>query len=503
MPTSRFDRSLEDDWPVLHVPKDKAQYAEADSLQQRSERSCATTWSAKPAARRMATASWRPLPIQQRHASSEMLAIERALALPEDRGGDARSLTGQIWPYARVPGKARAAPAFTITGRHGGKDRHRADAIRCSSSCSMRRSRALMTALRMEVPPADPAKALHSPEKGFVANRIDAWVVAADGKARQDRFSRCWRRIPSKTARQYRAHAAQPAGARGAVARWRGWPPIAASWPIPTCSAPAGWWRVPMAAAASAARRASEAATDPERADQCVILAGAAGARAGAAAIRAGRLSPMRRSWKKTSRKLEDVERAVAGHPQRAAAGDGGAGRLMNSAPTLEFDRGSFLTQVGPALAADTPALFPKLPANAPRNRLTLAQMVLRSPDQPLTARVAVNRYWEAAVRHRPGGDPGRFRQRRRKAQPSGIAGLAGAAFPERPALEHEGAAARDGHQRRLPAERAHHARAAAARSAQPPAGAWPAAAPYRRDGARPGAAGQRAAQSRRWAGRR
>src|SRR5262249_22718494 len=61
---------------------------------------------------------------------------------------------------------------------------------------------------------------------------------------------------------------------------------------------------------------------------------------------------------------------------------------------TLEYDRGSFLTQIGPSLTPDTPALFPKLPANAPRNRLTLAKWFFQ-PGQPLTARVAVNRYWE------------------------------------------------------------------------------------------------------------
>jgi hypothetical protein len=61
---------------------------------------------------------------------------------------------------------------------------------------------------------------------------------------------------------------------------------------------------------------------------------------------------------------------------------------------TLEFERGNFLTKIGPVLAPDVPGIFPKLPANAPRNRLTLATWFF-SPGQPLTARVAVNRYWE------------------------------------------------------------------------------------------------------------
>ncbi len=61
---------------------------------------------------------------------------------------------------------------------------------------------------------------------------------------------------------------------------------------------------------------------------------------------------------------------------------------------TLEFERGNFLTKIGPALTPDVPRLFPRLPENAPRNRLTLAKWFF-SPEQPLTARTAVNRYWE------------------------------------------------------------------------------------------------------------
>lgn len=61
---------------------------------------------------------------------------------------------------------------------------------------------------------------------------------------------------------------------------------------------------------------------------------------------------------------------------------------------TKVFMRGNFLDKTGEPLAPNVPALFPALPAGQPRNRLTLARWLF-VPEQPLTARVAVNRYWE------------------------------------------------------------------------------------------------------------
>ena len=65
-----------------------------------------------------------------------------------------------------------------------------------------------------------------------------------------------------------------------------------------------------------------------------------------------------------------------------------------NLRTTLEFERGNFLTKIGPPLVPDVPGIFPPLPEGAPRNRLTLAKWFF-APGQPLTARTAVNRYWE------------------------------------------------------------------------------------------------------------
>jgi Protein of unknown function (DUF1553)/Protein of unknown function (DUF1549)/Planctomycete cytochrome C len=55
--------------------------------------------------------------------------------------------------------------------------------------------------------------------------------------------------------------------------------------------------------------------------------------------------------------------------------------------------RGNFLTE-GKEVTPGVPALFPPLAKDQPSNRLALARWLV-DPANPLTARVAVNRYWE------------------------------------------------------------------------------------------------------------
>jgi hypothetical protein len=55
--------------------------------------------------------------------------------------------------------------------------------------------------------------------------------------------------------------------------------------------------------------------------------------------------------------------------------------------------RGEY-TQLGAKVAATTPAVLPPLPPDAPRNRLGLARWLVAS-ENPLTARVTVNRMWQ------------------------------------------------------------------------------------------------------------
>lgn len=57
------------------------------------------------------------------------------------------------------------------------------------------------------------------------------------------------------------------------------------------------------------------------------------------------------------------------------------------------LNRGAYDAR-GEKVSADTPAALPPFPEDQPRNRLGLAKW-LTDPDHPLTARVAVNRYWQ------------------------------------------------------------------------------------------------------------
>jgi len=61
--------------------------------------------------------------------------------------------------------------------------------------------------------------------------------------------------------------------------------------------------------------------------------------------------------------------------------------------PAYILNRGAYDAR-GEEVTANTPSALPAFPKDQPRNRLGLARW-LTDPDHPLTARVAVNRYWQ------------------------------------------------------------------------------------------------------------
>ena len=66
---------------------------------------------------------------------------------------------------------------------------------------------------------------------------------------------------------------------------------------------------------------------------------------------------------------------------------------LPEPKPAYVLTRGAYDAH-GEEVTANTPAALPPFPSDQPRNRLGLARW-LTDPKHPLTARVAVNRYWQ------------------------------------------------------------------------------------------------------------
>jgi hypothetical protein len=66
---------------------------------------------------------------------------------------------------------------------------------------------------------------------------------------------------------------------------------------------------------------------------------------------------------------------------------------LADRRPTFILQRGAY-DAPGEAVEPNTPISLPDFPSDQPRNRLGLARWLTR-PDHPLTARVAVNRFWQ------------------------------------------------------------------------------------------------------------
>jgi hypothetical protein len=96
--------------------------------------------------------------------------------------------------------------------------------------------------------------------------------------------------------------------------------------------------------------------------------------------------------WKHTSENLalwrEEQQQLDAAIPTTLIAKESSKPRETHMLMRGEYDK------LGDVVTPGVPAILPPLPANAPRNRLALAEWLV-SPEHPLTARVMVNRLWQ------------------------------------------------------------------------------------------------------------
>jgi hypothetical protein len=393
--TSR-DADLPEDTPVLNVPKDRAQYSEAAKLQQEI---AALTHSVVDQGRELEGRSqWTALPITAASASEapalrwEADQLERELArladekLSAKKKADKRKYLVKAIAETRKLAASKAGEKPVAFQIHDGEMRAAANTPGKSVyQLTATIDAPVMMALRIEVLPANPDTARHTPEDGFFVDQIDAWVVQPNGH--QDKIPFRYFISDSEENLDAAVERAAESGPKSKPnpetggfaanpnlfhARW-------------TIGVPASPLRLSPGSRLRVHLTQTENVSDKPALVKRARLAASADSSWSALtqdpnyAAGLAQLTDLTRHLQKIRSVGTPVMVEQAEYEKRE---------------TREFERGNFLTKTGPALTPDVPGLFPRLPAGAPRNRLTLAKWFF-DPEQPLTARTAVNRYWE------------------------------------------------------------------------------------------------------------
>jgi len=392
------DADLDDDSPYLRVPKDRARYAEASQIQQE----IAQLLRSQEASDREVEEKtrWKPLPIQAATAN-EVLALEPMV--PELELDLAKLKEKKMPPKAKAEQikdlldtlsvtKKRLAHAKAVGGPAKTFHIHNGEAFADANTppqsfyeLTAATTAMVVTAIRVEAPPLDEVKARHTPETGFIVDKVQASVLQPAGLEEKIAF-RYFIQDSEANLEDSVSGAPVPKQAPGAREVPSGFAAnsklFRTRWIVGVPSKPlqlAPGSRIVVAlkqtqivdSKPSLIQRVRLSFSD----DPCWTSLSQDPARA------------------KDIARLKDLERKLAKIPA-VKLPVMSEEQPYEQRATLEFERGNFLTKIGPDLTPDVPAIFPELPAGAPRNRLTLAKWFF-APGQPLTARVAVNRYWE------------------------------------------------------------------------------------------------------------
>jgi hypothetical protein len=394
------DADLDDDSPNLMVPKDKARYPEASRIQQEIAKLLRTVVTSDRESEDKA--QWKPLPIQTA-AANEVLALEQVVPellhqltelqkkkniLPKEKAEQLKGLRQTLTAAEKRLAHARAAgvPAKTFRIHEGEALANANTPPQSFYQLTANVNLPVLTAIRVAVPPLDAGKARHTPEDGFIVDKVQAWVIQPGAKKN---------RIAFQFFVQDSETNLEAAGSLGSDPKQK----LNAVDPVPSAFAALPKlfrtrWIVGVPTQPLQLVRGSRIQVDLKQVRifnfkpaliQRVILAMSG--------------DPCWTSLARDTIRAQNIERLKELEKQLAKIPSVPLPVMAEEAPyeqraTLEFERGNFLTKIGPDLEPDVPGIFPKLPVGAPRNRLTLAKWFF-TPGEPLTARVAVNRYWQ------------------------------------------------------------------------------------------------------------
>jgi Protein of unknown function (DUF1549)/Protein of unknown function (DUF1553)/Planctomycete cytochrome C len=397
------DADLEDDSPTLKVPKDKTRYPEAAQIQLEM----AQLMHPMEASDRQleAKAQWKPLPIQTA-AANEALALEPMIPemesklaelkndqklAPDKREAKLKDLRKTIAEtkvrLAHAKSAGGLAPTFTI---HDGEALANPDTPPESFyELTGNANLPSLTAIRIEVPPLNPETARHTPENGFIVDKVEGWLISPGGQKSKIAF-RYFVQDSQRNQQDALLSASDPEKPEKATKEAE---PVSSAfaalpklfrtrWIVGVLSDPLP---LPAGSRIQVDLKQVKSIDSKPALIQRVRLAVS-----GDPAWTSLSHDPIRAQ---NIARLLDLNRQLAKIPTVSLP------VMVEEQPyerraTLEFERGNFLTKIGPDLGPDVPGIFPQLPPGAPRNRLTLAKWFFL-PGQPLTARVAVNRYWE------------------------------------------------------------------------------------------------------------
>jgi hypothetical protein len=388
------DADLAEDIPVLRVPKDKARYPEAARLQEELANLESALLSRGRSLEQQS--QWSPAHITSATASAslalrwEASQFERQLTdvnrkhLTAKKEKDLRKYLQDSAAEDRKRAQAEAGKITHLPVSDGDLKANTDVSGKQAFELTATADSPLVSALRIEVNPANRETARHTPELGFIVDRIDAWV-AENGREEKIAFrflipdSESSLENSVSAAIESQRELTEDPGANGFQT-------------VPNLFH--NRWIVGVLAQPIKLSRGSQIKvrlTQTQPIDDKPAL------------VRHAHLSISGdESWQKLvndddwSKKLAQLTKLThqlkkiptVPLPIMAEEPD------YDQRATLEFERGNFLTKIGLPLVPDVPGIFPHLPEGAPRNRLTLAKWFF-APAQPLTARTAVNRYWE------------------------------------------------------------------------------------------------------------